>query len=138
MPDPLISEAPYRSVEVTGTHEPDHTDQRAHHPLEDWWRHMSEEDIGKTVPKALAYGSSGEDLVAIGRTMAETSGMMAPDGVSDDQFHAELGTFFYLTGKMARAAEAFRTGNLPSADTLFDIRIYSVIWQRVRSTGHWG
>ena len=124
--------------EVDGTHEPDHDDRRAHLPLEDWWRHVSESDIEKTVPKALAYGSNGEDLISIGRTMAEVSGLGAPDDVPDDQFYAELGVFFYLTGKMARAAEAFRTGNLPSADTLFDIRIYSVIWQRVRSSGHWG
>jgi len=119
------------------TSEPTHA-SLGHLPLQEWYEQTSAADLQKTVPKALAYGSKGEDLIAIGRDMAEIGGMKTPEGVSDDQWWAELGCHFYLRGKLARASEAFRNGRLPSADTYFDESIYAMIARRVRESGHWG
>lgn len=107
-------------------------------PLGDWWEELARQDIAKTVPKAQAYGSKGEDLISVGRQLAELAEKPPPEGVDPEQYYAELGVYFYIIGKLSRAAEAFRIGKIPSDDTVFDIRIYSIIWQRIRDTGHWG
>lgn len=106
--------------------------------LDNWWEHTARYDQAKTVPKTQAYGSQGEDLVAIGAAIASMGGMRRPGGSSDEAWHAELGTYFYVMGKIARAGEAYRNGKLPSYDTLFDITVYSMIWRRIRETGRWG
>ena len=102
--------------------------------LDDWWRATAEYDMQRTVPKTMLYGSRGEDLVAIGRTMEDIGNM----GHTSMAQSAELGVYFYMSGKMARAAEAFRHGNLPSYDTWFDLTIYLLIGRRIREHGQWG
>lgn len=108
-----------------------------HLPLDEYWKELTNLDISKTAPKAMAYGSKGEDLIAIGRAMCDLGIPVAP-GVSPEQFHTYLGTYFYLVGKLARMSGALKRGLLPSPDTTFDTRIYSVILQRTQDTGHWG
>lgn len=106
--------------------------------LDDWWQLTCERDLEKTLPKAIAYGSKGEDMVAIGRQIAMIGDMTPPAGVTEEQYYAELGCHFYLVGKLARAGEAFKNGLLPSADTLFDTTCYSMMHRRIRDVGHWG
>lgn len=98
--------------------------------LADWWRRLAEQEIADTVPKAIEYGAT--DLIDIGRVLARISGRTI-----DDAEAAELGCWFYLTGKMSRAVSALERGAQPSADTLKDIGIYVKMVQRIRSSGGW-
>ena len=99
--------------------------------LEQWWLAMANEEIERTVPKAIEYGST--DLAEIGRQMLEA-------GLHEGNHEtptAELGVYFYMVGKMARWTDAIRTGRRVSDDTLFDLGIYVRMAQRIRSAGGW-
>jgi hypothetical protein len=113
-------------------------DEIAQMPFINWWRAMTEHEIKLTAPKMASYGSRGEDLLAIGRSMAQIGKMVTPAGITDDQFHGELGIHFYTTGKVARFAEAFRNGELPSFDSYFDIGVYTKMAEKFRLSGYWG
>lgn len=98
--------------------------------LEQWWGERAEDEIMRTVPKAIEYGSG--DLIEIGRDLASLMGREV-----NDQDAAELGIYFYIRGKMARWADAIRRGAPISDDTLFDLGVYTRMAQRVRSHGGW-
>lgn len=104
---------------------------QAANELEKWWHELADEEIERTVPKALEYGSG--DLVDIGRTLAKAKG----DDHIGDKEAAELGVYFYLVGKMARWTDAIRNGRRVSDDTIFDIGVYIRMVQRIRSAGGW-
>lgn len=106
--------------------------------LSHWWATTTKEDGQRTVPKTIEYGSRGEDLIGIGRKMAQISHMDVPVGVAEEAFYAELGIYFYLVGKVERMGESFKNGRLPSDDCWFDSTIYSLMARRVRAVGHWG
>lgn len=110
-------------------------------PVDVWWTELTESDVGRTTPKMLEYSGDdqkGVDMVAIGREMADMGNLKCPEGVDEAQWLAEIGIHFYIRGKLARSMAAFRSGKMPSDDTVFDIRIYSVMWQRCRDVGFWG
>lgn len=101
--------------------------------LEGWWKRQAHEEIERTVPKAVEYGSG--DLTEIGRKLVEA-------GVGGDRLHTveelnELGLYFYLVGKFARWASAIEEGRRVSDDTLFDIGVYVRMAQRNREVGGW-
>lgn len=98
--------------------------------LERWWGERAEDEIVRTVPKAVEYGSG--DLVEIGRDLANLMGRQVTD-----QEAAELGIYFYMRGKFARWADAIARGVPVSDDTLFDLGVYVRMAQRVRSHGGW-
>lgn len=98
--------------------------------LSDWWLGLARDEIARTVPKAIEYGST--DLVDIGRDLADCLGRRVTDEVA-----AELGIYFYLRGKLARWRDAIIRGERPSDDTLFDIGVYVRMAQRVRVAGGW-
>lgn len=98
--------------------------------LGSWWEGKARDEIERTVPKAVEYGST--DLVDIGRDLARCAGRE----VTDEEA-AELGIYFYLRGKLARWTDAVIRGVRVSDDTLFDIGVYVRMAQRVRSHGGW-
>ena len=98
--------------------------------LRQWWLGQAENEIKRTVPKAVEYGAT--DLVDIGRDLARCMGRT----VSDEEA-AELGIFFYLRGKMSRWVDAVARGERVSDDTMFDLGVYVRMAQRVRSHGGW-
>jgi hypothetical protein len=98
--------------------------------LADWWRDLTEQEIAATVPKAIEYGAT--DLIDIGSQMGRFIGRHLTD-----QDAAELGCWFYLIGKMARATSAIERGEKPSDDTVKDIGVYVKMIQRIRSAGSW-
>lgn len=100
------------------------------HQLAEWWRQCADDEIAKTVPKAVEYGST--DLIDIGRNVARLSGRKV-----DDRQAAELGVFFYLEGKFARWRSAIMEDRDVSEDTLFDIGVYVRMAQRIREFGGW-
>lgn len=99
--------------------------------LEEWWLAMAREEIERTVPKAIEYGSG--DLIDIGRAMARVMGRE----VENDVDAIELGIYFYEVGKMARWTDAVRHGRRVSDDTLFDLGVYIRMLQRARAAGGW-
>lgn len=99
--------------------------------LEQWWLAMAGEEIERTVPKAIEYGST--DLAEIGRQML-AAGLHEGNHETPTE---ELGVYFYMVGKMARWTDAIRTGRRVSDDTLFDLGIYVRMVQRVRAVGEW-
>lgn len=101
--------------------------------LTDWWLTRAAAEIEQTVPKAIEYGA--DDLVDIGREMAQTMGLDV--SLTLDEDFAELGVYFYLIGKLGRWKSAIRRGEKPSDDTLFDIGVYVRMAQRIRSHGGW-
>jgi hypothetical protein len=112
--------------------------QMAEMPMELWWTAINESEFGQTIAKCVEYGSEGGDLVSIGRSMAEIAKAQPPPGVSERQYWTELGIHFYLTGKVARAQEAFREGRMPSEDGILDSVVYSRMSRRTRQRGYWG
>lgn len=99
-------------------------------PLDEWWRKLTEEEIAATVPKAVEYGST--DLIDIGVQLGKWMKRPLTDAEA-----AELGCWFYLIGKMARATSAIDRGEMPSDDTIKDTGVYIKMIQRIRDAGSW-
>jgi hypothetical protein len=97
--------------------------------LEKWWSDKAQDEIHRTVPKAVEYGAG--DLEDIGRDMRE-AGIVG--GATPDD---ELGIYFYIVGKMSRWKQAIHRGESVSDDTLFDIGVYVRMVQRIRTNGGW-
>lgn len=98
--------------------------------LRTWWMGQALREIEATVPKAVEYGST--DLVDIGSQM----GRFIKRDLTDAEA-AELGCWFYLVGKMARATAALERGDWPSDDTILDAGVYLKMIQRIRQSGGW-
>jgi hypothetical protein len=98
--------------------------------LTEWWMGKAEEEVRRTVPKAVEYSST--DLRDIGRDLAECMGRTVTD-----QEAMELGISFYIRGKLSRWTGALISGRQVSEDTLFDLGVYVRMAQRVRDTGGW-
>lgn len=98
--------------------------------LAGWWRDRAEEEIERTVPKAIEYGDT--DLRETGQWLAAISGREL-----SDQDAAEWGVWMYVIGKLGRVTCAMERGELPSDDTLFDLGIYVRMAQRIRHSGNW-
>lgn len=98
-------------------------------PLVEWWMKTSTEDLAHAARKLKEYGS--RDLVMLERVLNEMSGRdnAEPTG--------ELGCWFYIAGKVARATDAIRSGRLPSGDTCADVAIYAMMIRRIRDAGGW-
>lgn len=96
-----------------------------------WWRLQAKDEIDRTVPKAIEYGST--DLVVIGHTLAAAMHREVTDAEA-----AELGIAFYAHGKMARIMAAITDGRWSSDDSWFDLGVYARMAQRVRKVGYWG
>lgn len=97
------------------------------HELEGWWIAKAQEEIERTVPKAVEYSSS--DLVDIGR------GVLG-EGRTDEEY-AEAGVAFYALGKVSRIMGAIREGRRPSDDSWFDLGVYARMAERIREFGSW-
>jgi len=98
--------------------------------LTEWWMDKAEEEVRRTVPKAVEYGAL--DLIQIGQDLALTAGRT----VTDEEA-AELGVYFYVRGKLARWTDAIVRGDRVSDDTLFDLGVYIRMAQRIRDAGGW-
>ncbi len=99
--------------------------------ISEWWMATASAEVTAVAPKAAEYGAT--DLAEIGRTMGL---LMNRDGLSYQQA-TEIGIFFYVQGKIARWADAIKTGRDVSDDTLHDIAVYTKMMQRVRAVGGW-
>lgn len=98
--------------------------------LSEWWIGKAEDEVRRTVPKAVEYGAT--DLSDIGHDLAKCMGREVTDAEA-----AELGVFFYVRGKMSRWVDAVKRGDQVSDDTLFDIGVYIRMAQRIRDAGGW-
>jgi len=98
--------------------------------LIDWWASTSKADLEYMLPKVEAYGAI--DLEIIGRGMV-AAGVVRPEGVE----YEEIGTLFYLLGKVARALSALAALEAPSDDTYLDTEIYAKMCRRIRHSGGW-
>lgn len=97
-----------------------------------WWRKVTEVDIHQMLPKVSEYGAY--DLSMIGRTLLD---VLDRENVPE-RVGQEMGCFFYLLGKIARMASAYKEGRLPSDDTLHDAVVYLMMIRRIRHFGEWG
>lgn len=105
--------------------------------IAEWWVQTAKKDAERTVPKAVEYGAADFDLM--GQFMVALLGekLNGADDAEKMRVGREMAVLFYLIGKMGRAVGAYARGVLPSDDTIFDSRIYAMMWQRIRETGHW-
>ncbi len=99
--------------------------------LSEWWRSQAEKEIQATVPKAVEYGAA--DLEVMGQAMLH----LVPREKRSRQLGIEMALAFYALGKVARLFGAFERGELPSADTWFDLGVYCRMAERVREFGEW-
>lgn len=99
--------------------------------LTKWWLSKAEEEIVRTIPKSLEYGSA--DLNVMGSAMLH----LIPKERRSQQLGLEMAIAFYALGKVARLFGAYERGELPSEDTWFDLAIYTRMAMRVRETGRW-
>lgn len=114
--------------------------------LRKWWAARGESEIGPLIEKAREYGGArrANDLAEIGRAMVQSGSPFPhdalPGGYETEEgqaYLAELGIYFYITGKMARWTAAVSEGRMVSDDTLHDIGIYVRMVQRIRDVGGW-
>lgn len=98
-------------------------------PIDVWWSEADEDDFAAFAPKLEEYGA--HDLLDIGRGLAQ---LMHWDDCPERVMY-ELGCWFYLRGKLARAWEALEQHRLPSDDTAHDITVYSKMIRRIRYRG---
>lgn len=105
--------------------------------LAKWWVQVSEDEIMRTVPKSIEYGSA--DLKLMGDAMLLLLPQMAEGLTVEErsQVGQELGIAFYVLGKVARLFGAYEQGRLPSDDTWFDLGIYPKMVRRIREVGEW-
>lgn len=96
-----------------------------------WWREVTEQDIAQMLPKVGEYGAY--DLSMIGNTLLD----ILDRENQPDRVGQEMGCFFYLLGKVARMASAYKEDRLPSDDTLHDIVVYAMMIRRIRAKGEW-
>lgn len=103
--------------------------------LERWWQHKSKMEISDMLAKAGEYGGKGRalDLIGIGQDLSHAAGR----GTVGDAEATELGIWFYIRGKVARAMAAIADGRMPSEDTLHDLIVYGRMIQRTREFGGW-
>lgn len=99
--------------------------------LMQWWMETAERDCEAATAKLGEYGSF--DLLVVGQMLAHMAGW---DDATDAQL-TELGTWFYLCGKIARGYDAVREHRLPSDDTVHDIKVYATMIERIRQHGSW-
>lgn len=95
-----------------------------------WWTQTANAEGRAVAEKAVEYGAY--DLELIGQLLREM-GVNTGNQVTD----AELGCWFYLFGKVARATSAIRDGRRPSDDTVGDAGVYLKMIARIRETGGW-
>lgn len=99
--------------------------------LSSWWERTSKQDLEDVLPKAQEYGSNS--LEQVGRKVAALKGIEA---VSTKRA-LELGCYFYALGKFERWTDAVLKGQMPSDDTIKDLKIYCTMVQRIREHGDW-
>lgn len=106
--------------------------------LERWWAERAQDEIERTVPKAIEYsgedGGLPQDLVDNGRQIAF---VQRREHQFTDAELAEIGIWAYMVGKVNRWSSALRNGRMVSDDTLLDIGVYVRMAQRIRETGGW-
>jgi hypothetical protein len=105
--------------------------------IAEWWVDTAKADAERTVPKAVEYGSADFDLM--GQFMVALLGDRLAGADTDEKMRVgrEMAVLFYMIGKLGRAVGAYTQGVMPSDDTIFDTRIYAMMWQRIRETGTW-
>jgi hypothetical protein len=102
-----------------------------------WWVDTAKADAERTVPKAVEYGAADFDLMGQFMVALIRDKFIGADEKELMQVGRELAVTFYLIGKMGRAVGAYSQGMRPSGDTIFDTRVYAMMWQRIRDTGSW-
>lgn len=102
-----------------------------------WWVETSKADAERTIPKAIEYGSADFDTMAQAMLALVGDKFGGADDAEKMRVGREMAVLFYLNGKIGRALGAYAKGVMPSDDTLFDIRVYAMMWWRIRSTGTW-
>lgn len=78
--------------------------------------------------KQREYGEA--DLWEVGKTVEKLA-----RGGHTSALPNEIGSFFYLIGKVHRAIEAYEKGLQPSEDTLLDMAIYADMLLGARGVG---
>lgn len=105
-------------------------------PLEgfvrDWFAALAADDASRAVRGLREYGSL--DLAIMGSVMRDLGVTPDMDIIGVDESAAIL---FYLQGKIARAFESVRTGQLPSVDTRLDMRVYCAMLEWIAERGAW-
>lgn len=96
--------------------------------LERWWLERAQDEIERTIPKAIEYSST--DLEDIGRALL-------PDTDLPGHLYTEAGVAFYALGKVSRVLGALKEGREPNEDSWFDLGVYARMAQRARSHGGW-
>lgn len=123
----------------SGTNGGERTENAKVVPLDQWWAATAQRDADRVAAKTTEYGSSGGDLVAVGRSVMEIGpSHTVPAGVDPEAYAAEVGVYFYALGKAARIEEGYRAGHLASDETWSDLTTYSMMARRIRAAGQWG
>lgn len=98
--------------------------------LTEWWMDRAEEEVRRTVPKAVEYGS--HSLTQLGRTLAQLQGREV-----DDEEALELGCWINAVQKMGRWTDSVMRGERCSDDSIYDLGVYVRMTQRIRDSGGW-
>ena len=106
-------------------------DQAQAASLIDWWMAQAANEIHDLAQKATIYGSNS--LAEMGKVLLKAQGRT---DVDEDEL-LEAGCFLYAYGKMQRWADAVLRGERPNEDTIHDLKVYSMMAEKIRATGTW-
>lgn len=98
--------------------------------VQTWWLAHHRRLWDDCISKAVAYSST--DLARLGWDLVQM-GVRLPEGMT----YAELGCWFYVQGKIARAMGSLIDGRMPTDDTVQDIEVYATMIARIRDAGGW-
>lgn len=113
--------------------------------VEDWFVRLAEYDASRAVRGLREYGSldlaiMGSVMRDIGVTLTDPQRQVGTFGrykTADVQVDASAAILFYLQGKIARAFESVRRGELPAEDTRLDMRVYCAMLEWIATRGAW-
>lgn len=105
--------------------------------IAEWWVKTAQIDAERTAPKAVEYGAADFELMGQMMVALIKDKFVGADDAELMKIGREMACMFYLQGKIGRALGAYQQGMVPSDDTVFDIRVYAVMWERIRQIGYW-
>lgn len=99
--------------------------------LEKWWTETSAEEMERTIPKAVQYGSNSLELTG------QMHLLMLPPEQRTRQLALAAACVDYTMGKVARMWAAILRGEMPQPDDYFDVTVYSKMLRHIGEEGEW-
>lgn len=120
-----------KNEQLPGTESTATRDELLRDALTQWWEQISEEEIARTIPKAVKYGAVSLEI------LGEALVKQLPPELRSKRVALQMAVWVYAQGKMARAWASLLRGEMPSHDDWFDMGVYAKMALYVEANGEW-